>query len=99
MRQAASDLFNALRATKGASVREITNFFRDGDDHRMAMVGSVKIMEGRTTSRAQFELQVSKRDFSGRQAVGIALVTFFAERRDGQVVPALESVGPISRVR
>lgn len=99
MRQAASDLFNALRATKGASVREIANFFRDGDDHRMAMVGTVKIMEGRTTSRAQFELQVSKRDFSGRQAVGIALVTFFAERRDGQVVPALESVGPISRVR
>ena len=99
MRQAATDLFNALRATKGASVREIANFFRDGSDHRLAMIGSVKVLEGRTSSRGQFELQVSKKDFSGRQAVGVALVTFLGEQRDGQVVPALESVGPISRVR
>ncbi|HEY0929267.1 MAG TPA: hypothetical protein VGE27_05060, partial [Gemmatimonas sp.] len=99
MRQAASDLFIALRATKGASVREIANFFRDGNDHRLTL-GAVKVLDPRdNVHRAQFELQVSKRDFSGRLAAGMTLVTFFAERRDGQVVPALESVGPLARSR
>jgi hypothetical protein len=99
MRQAASDLFNALRATKGASVREIATFFRDGNDHRMTL-GAVKVLDPRgNIHRAQFELQVSKRDFSGRLAAGMALVTFIAERRDGQIAPALESVGPLARSR
>ncbi len=79
---------------------ELSAFFSDGDDHKVAVVGapeSVSETGGRT--EAQFDIRLTKFDAAGRRTTRVATVTLEVVKRDGTVSTTSTSVGALRSPR
>lgn len=79
---------------------ELSEFFRDGADHKAVIVGSPSVVSDRAGRvEAQFEIRLTKFDGGGRRNTRFATVTMEIAKRDGTASTTSTTVGVLRAPR